>query len=235
MKNKKNWEKFAKYTGISLAVAVLLLLVVIPAAEIISVYAGNFLLGYVEKHPLGVTIVGAIIGFVVYGMLHPKAEETEEMLPKPSTDDYFIALKTIRPAIAEVASPLGLAPIESHTNMETDPKERILSWERVWGMQYKAKKQSVTKKIDVKQAERIIQAQVKTILQRNNPSRYADIWFPYHGISEPILQIAEVKDDGDAYIYIYVVQASETYFKQKAEEERNKDFGTEADTSDNDF
>lgn len=138
-KNKqwKNWERFAKYAGISLLAALLLLWVVIPAAEIILGHAGNFLFNYIEKHPMGVTIVGAIIGFITYGMLHPKAEESEEKLSKPTMEDYNTALKTIRLAMREVASALELAPIESHTNIAADPDEgRIVSWERVWGMKY---------------------------------------------------------------------------------------------------
>lgn len=233
---KKNWEKFAKYAGIGLLVALVLLVIIIPAFEIISIYAGNLLLKYVEHHPLGVTIVGAIIGFITYGMLHPKAEESEEKLSKPTMEDYNTALKTIRLAMREVASALELAPIESHTNIAADPDEgRIVSWERVWGMKYKVMKKKATQKIDEAHAARIIQAQVKTVLQRKNPSRYADIWFPYRGVSEPILQIADVKDEGGAYIYIYVVQASKTYFEQKANEEDNENFEPEADSADDDF
>lgn len=233
---KKNWKKFALYAGISLLAAILLLWLVIPAAEIILNRAANFLFSYIDRHPVGVTIVGAIIGFITYGMLHPKAEESEEKLSKPTMEDYNTALKTIRLAMREVASALELAPIESHTNIAADPDEgRIVSWERVWGMKYKVKKKKATQRIDEAHAARIIQAQVKTVLQRKNPSRYADIWFPYRGVSEPILQIADVKDEGGAYIYIYVVQASKTYFEQKANEEDNENFEPEADSADDDF
>lgn len=235
MKNKKNWKKSAKYTGIGLAVAVLLLFVVIPAAEIISVHAVNFLLGYVAKHPIGVTIVGAIIGFVCYAVTRPQEEPAKKWEPEPTESDYFAVLETVRPAVAEVAQALGLAPIYSHTDMAADPKERIIPGIRFWGLNYKAPKKNVMDKIDEAQARRVIQAQIKTVLERDNPSRFTEIRYNNHGSFVPIIQVDEVLD-GEAYIHIFVVIASDTYFKNRKQTKGDTStLHTEANTSDNDF
>lgn len=237
MKSNKNWDKWAKYVMIGLVVVVLTLFVGIPAIEIILGYTGILLFDYIEKHPLGVLIVACIAGMFSYFIYN--SSNTSDPIPdkaqeKPSERDYFVILETIRLAVAEVAQALGLAPIDSHTDMAANRAERILSWGKVWGFKYKALKLSSTATIDVEQACRIIQAQVETVLDRDNPSKLTEINTFCLGCFESVIQIAEVKDD-DAYIYIYVVMASDTYFKQKEAENRASTLHTEADTSDTDF
>lgn len=237
MKNNKNWDKLAKYAMIGLLATVLLLWVAIPAAEIILGYVGNFLFDYIDKHPVGVFIVVCIVSVVLYmvykASIAPPPASAKAM-PKPTLQDYFKVLETIRPAVAEIASTLGLAPIDNHTDMAADGAERILCWGKVWGFRYKARKLSSTANIDVEQACRVIQAQVATVLDRDNPSKLTEINYNYYGQLVPVIQIAEVKD-GDAYIYIYVVMASDTYFKQVEDEKRASTLHTETDTNDKDF
>ncbi len=236
MKNN-NWNKWAKYAIIGLLAAALLLWVVIPASEILLGHAGNFLFSYIEKHLVGVFFVTCIIGFVAYGAYKASlapAPASLKTMPKPTMQDYFKVLETVRPAVAEVASALGLAPIDSHTDMAADGPERILQWGKVWGFKYKARKLAATTNIDVEQARRVIQAQVATVLDRDNPSKLTETNYNYYGQLVPIIQIHEVKDN-DAYVYIYVVMASDTYFKQKEAEERASTIRTEADTDDSDF
>ncbi len=236
MKNN-NWNKWAKYAIIGLLAAALLLWVVIPVAEVILGHAGNFFLDYVNKHPVGVFLVACIIGFVAYGAykasLAPDPAPLKTM-PKPTMQDYFKVLETVRPAVAEVASALGLAPIDSHTDMAADGPERILQWGKVWGFKYKARKLAATTNIDVEQARRVIQAQVATVLDRDNPSKLTETNYNYYGQLVPVIQISEVRDD-DAFIYLYVVMASDTYFKQKEAEERGNTLHTEEDADDTDF
>lgn len=239
MKNKIDWNKFAKYAGIGLVVVALLMWVVIPAAEVILGHAGNFLIGYIDSHPVGVFAVVSIaagICYVGYKAANAPAPAPTKAMPEPTSQDYFKILETLRPAVAEIASTLGLAPIDNHTDMAAAGPERILSWGKVWGLKYKARKLSSTTIIDVEQALRVIQTQVAIVLDRDNPTKLTETNFNYYGQLLPVIQIAEVKDD-DAYIYIYVVMASDTYFKQVEEEKKNKTstLHTQADASDTDF
>ena len=237
MKSNKNWNKWAKYAMIGLVAVVLILLVGIRAIEIILGYTGTLLFDYVEKHTLGVLIVACIAGAVsyyVYKFSNASDPTPVKAMAMPTSQDYFKILETVRPAVAEIASALGLAPIDNHTDMAADGPERILQWGKVWGFKYKALKQSSTANIDVEQARRVIQTQVGTVLDQDNPSKLTEINFDHYGHFVPVIQIAEVKDD-DAYIYIYVVMASHTYFKQKEAENRASTLHTEADASDTDF
>ena len=232
---KIDWDKGARYAVLGLVLTFLLLWVVIPAAEIILGHVGNFLFGYIERHLVGVTIVVGFIGFALYAAYKASlAPIPIKTMPKPTMKDYFKILETIRPSVAEIASTLGLAPIDNHTDMAADGAERILSWGKVWGFKFKARKLSATTKIDVEQARRIIQAQVATVLDRDNPSKLTEINYNYYGQLMPVIQINEVRDD-DAYIYIYVVMASDTYSKQVEAEKRASTLHTETDASDTDF
>lgn len=138
-------------------------------------------------------------------------------------------------AVAAVVQPLGLAPIYSHTDMEADSEEQILPWGNVWRMKYKALKKSVDAPIDEKTCRRIIQAQVKTTLERSNPSGFANIRFTWGGRAEAIIQIDEILN-GDAYIYIFAIVSSSQYFHQKCNWKNRKNAPpTEVNTDDEDF
>ncbi len=234
MKNN-NWNKWAKYAMIGLLAVALLLWVVIPAAEIVLGHMGGFLSDYIDKHPVGVFIAACVLGFVAYAATRPKAEAPSgKCLPMPTISDYFKILETVRPAVAEIASSLGLAPIDNHTDMAADGAERILRWGKVWGMKYKARKLSATTAIDVDRAKRVIQDQIKTVLDRDNPSKLTETNYNYYGELVPVIQVAEVKDD-DAYIYVYICMASDVYFKQVEAEKRASTLHTQTDADDTDF
>lgn len=231
MKNNKNgWKKLVTYSTIGLVGVCLIFGVVIPAVEIIGINVLNFLLDYTQKHPVGMFIAACVLGLVAYGTTQT-TPAIIEVLQKPTIDDYFIILKTIRPAVAEIASTIGLAPIDSHTDMAVNGAERILQWGKVWGFKYKARKLSATTSIDEEMICRAIQTQVAIVLEQDNPSKLTEIHHDYHGHLVPKIQIEEVKDD-DAYIYIYVVMASKTYFKQKEDENNPNTLHTESDKDD---
>lgn len=235
--NNFDWNKLAKYAAIGVVAVFLLLWIVIPAAEIILSHAGKFLMSYIDNHPLFfsvMTLIAVGIGYIAYEASITPPPTPAKAMPEPTAQDYFKILETVRPAVAEIASTLGLAPIDNHTDMAADGAERILRWDKVWGFRYKARKLAATTNIDVEQARRVIQAQVGTVLDRDNPSKLSEINFNYCGHLEPVIQIAEVKDD-DAYIFIYVVMASDTYFKQKEAENRASTLHTQAEASDTDF
>jgi len=235
--DKNNMKKFAKYAAIGLLSVFVLLAIVIPGLEVIGLKVGGFLLAYIEAHPGGSLIVATIIGvvaYVAYKTAQAPAPVPLKTMPKPTSQDYFKVLETVRPAVAEIASTLGLAPIDSHTDMAANGPERILQWGKVWGFKYKARKLSTTTNIDIEQARRIIQAQIATVLDRDNPSKLTETNFNYYGQLVPVIQVEEVRDD-DAYIYLYIVMASETYFKQMEAQERASTLHTETDAHDKDF
>lgn len=163
-------------------------------------------------------IIGGFLAAGLYSGIHKLFEDgetVEELAEEPTMGDYFAVLETLRPAVAEVAQALELAPIYSHTDMAADSEERILPWGKVWRMKYKAPKKSAVTVIDTALCKRIIQAQVKTVLERDNPSGLSSVRFQLGGSFLPIIQIDEVKD-GDIFLYIFATIASEAYFKQKS-------------------
>lgn len=175
----------------------------------------------------------AVLGWRYYRRTHPI--QIGGPLPPPTMSDYFAVLETLRPALAEIAQALGLAPVYSHSDMAVDAEERILPYGRVWVMKYKALKPSAAVSIDEALCKRVLQAQVKTVLERDNPSGFAEIRFQRGGSFEPIIQINKVKD-GDAYAYIFVALASKEYFKQGTSwNNRGNALGAGTDTSDTDF
>lgn len=235
MKNY-NWKRLAIIVLLSLIAVAVMLYIVLPATNAIGMRLGDAVIATTEKYPIGVLITFGVLGFIAYCL---KRQETiiidGDDEDRPTMADYFKILDTIRPAVAEVASVLGLAPIDSTTDMAANGAERILKWGRVWGLKYKALKQK-SASIDVDLARRVIQEQVATVLDRDNPSKLTEINFNHYGHFVPCIQIDEIKDD-DAYVFIYVVMASKTYFAQKEQEARKRvsTLHTETNTDDTDF
>lgn len=163
-------------------------------------------------------IIGGFLAAAMYsGISKLVDDKTVEDTPieQPTESDYFAVLETLRPAVAEVAQALGLAPVHSHTDMAADSEERILPLGNVWRFKYKTPKLNVSSVLDTDICKRIIQAQVKTVLERDNPSGLSSVRFQLGGSFVPIIQIDDVKG-GDAFIYIFAVIASEAYFRQKS-------------------
>lgn len=166
-----------------------------------------------------------------------KLFQGEEPAPpqKPTPEDYRAVLATVKPALATVAPALGLAPIYEHTDIAADPEEQILPWGKVWRMKFKVLKQNAAAAVDKELCRSVIQAQVKSVLERNNPSGFANTRFQRGGTFVPIIQVDEVLP-GDAFVYLFVVIASQEYFQQKTDWENRKNvLPTETDTDDLDF
>ncbi len=183
-----------------------------------------------------VVIIGGFLAAGSYSALIKLFDAGEpEPLKKPTVEDYKVVLETIKPAAATVAQALGLAPIYGHTDISADPEEWILPWGKVWQMKFKLLKKDASAPIDTALCKRIIQAQVKSVLERENPSGLANVRFQWGGRMEPIIQIRDVSD-GDAFVYLFAVIASAEYFNQKSEwENRSRLLTTGADTDDVDF
>ena len=213
MKNY-NWKKLAIIVLLSLVAAAVMLYIMLPAINAVGMRLGDAVIAAIEEYPMGVFIIAGVLVLIAHGVTHPKEEKKTKWEPKPTESDYYAVLQTLRPAVAEVAGALGLAPIYSHTDMTADPEERIIPGIFFWGMKYKAPKRNVTDTIDEEQARRIIQSQVKTILETTNPSRFTEIRYNHHGTFEPIIQIDEVQD-GEAFVSLFVVIASDTYFRNR--------------------
>lgn len=208
---------------------------IIVWAVIFIILSLLFLMVTIQHMPL-VTIGGFLAAAMYSGVLKVNSETPEEPpIDQPTEADYFAVLETIRPAVAEVAQALELAPVYSHTDMAADSEERILPWGKVWRLKYKAPKKNAAIAIDTVLCKRIIQAQVKTVLERDNPSGFSAVRYQYGSSFVPIIQIDEIKD-GDIFIYIFATIASEAYFKQKsAWSNRRNVLAIKGDADDIDF
>lgn len=159
-----------------------------------------------------------IIGLVIWFLFFRKQDEKEIIkgpLVRPSERDYFRALDTLRPAAAEIAGPLGFAPIDTYTDMAPNPADRIKPWGPCWLMVYKIPKANAAAEVNLSMMQRALEAQIDTVIQRDNPSGYAEVCFPWQGVDKPLLLVHEVLDR-DAFIYVFIVKASREYFESKA-------------------
>ena len=159
-----------------------------------------------------------IIGFLAAGAysLYQKLTGVPEpeTLCKPTAEDYEAGNKTLKPALVKLAPALGLAPIHRYDDIRLDPEDRITQHGKIWRMGFGALKKTVGVDLNENQCKRAIQAEVKRVLERENPAGFSEVRFPYGGAFEPIIQIDEVLQD-DAYIYILAVIASNAYFRQR--------------------
>lgn len=180
-----------------------------------------------------------IFGFLTAGVYSfwRKLSGTVEPEPihKPTTDDYMAVLATLKPAMVKVAPALGLAQIYGYTDITLDADDMITKWGRVWRMGYGALKKTAGVDVDLEMCRRVIQAQVKMVLERENPSGFTNVRFPRGGRFEPVIQIDEIMQD-EAYVYIFAALASNEYFCQKAEwSNRGKMLAGKNDIGDEDF
>lgn len=185
---------------------------------------------------LHIIIAAVFLAAAAYSALL-KLFQVEEPAPlhKPTPEDYQAVLATVKPALATVAQALGLAPIYEHTNISADPEEQVLKWGKVWRMKFKVLKQDAATSIDKELCRSVIQAQVKSVLERDNPSGFSDVRFQRGGTFVPIIQVDEVLP-GDAFVYLFVAIASQEYFQQKADWQSRKNvLSIAADTDDLDF
>lgn len=181
-------------------------------------------------------IAAGFLAAAAYSALS-KLFQTEEPTPprKPTAEDYQAVLATVKPALATVAPALGLAPIYEHTDITADPEEQILPWGKVWRMKFKVLKQNAASTIDKELCRSVIQAQVKSVLGRENPAGFSNILFQRGSTFVPIIQVDEVLP-GDAFVYVFTAIASQEYFQQKSDWQNRKNaLPTEIDTDDLDF
>ena len=166
---------------------------------------------------LHIIIAAVFLAAAAYSALL-KLLQVEEPAPlhKPTPEDYQAILVTVKPALATVAQALGLAPIYEHTDISADPEEQVLKWGKVWQMKFKVLKQNAAASIDKELCRSVIQAQVKSVLERDNPSGFSNVRFQRGGTFVPIIQVDEVLP-GDAFVYLFVAIASQEYFQQKAD------------------
>ena len=185
---------------------------------------------------LHILIAIGFIAVAAYSALL-KLTQGEETAPtqKPTPEDYQAVLATVKPALATVAQALGLAPLYEHSDISADPEEQILQWGKVWRMKFKILKQNAASSIDKELCRSVIQAQIKSVLERDNPSGFANIRFQRGGTFVPIIQVDEVLP-GDAFVYLFVVIASQEYFQQKTDWENRKNvLPSNTDMDDLDF
>lgn len=214
---------------------VLLNLIMLLSAVSVVVLAGFVFVKLAIKN-LHIIIAAVFLAAAAYSALL-KLFQVEEPAPlhKPTPEDYQAVLATVKPALTTVAPALGLAPIYEHTDISADPEEQVLPWAKVWRMKFKVLKQNAATSIDKELCRSVIQAQVKSVLERDNPSGFSDVRFQRSGTFVPIIQVDEVLP-GDAFVYLFVAIASQEYFQQKADWQSRKNvLSTGADTDDLDF
>lgn len=221
--SERNMKKVALNLVLLLSVATL---VILTAALFVKLAFQN----------LHILIAAAFLAAAAYSVVS-KLFQTEEPTPprKPTAEDYQTVLATVKPSLATVAPALGLAPIYEHSDIRADPEEQILPWGKVWRMKFKVLKQTATSPIDKDLCRSVIQAQVKSVLGRENPSGFANVRFQRGGTFVPIIQVDEVLP-GDAFVYLFIAIASQEYFQQKADWENRKNvLPIEVNTDDEDF
>lgn len=221
--SERNMKKVALNLVLLLSVATL---VILTAALFVKLAFQN----------LHILIAAAFLAAAAYSVVS-KLFQTEEPTPprKPTAEDYQAVLATVKPALATVAPALGLAPIYEHSDIRADPEEQILPWGKVWRMKFKVLKQTATSPIDKDLCRSVIQAQIKSVLERENPSGFVNVRFQRGGTFVPIIQVDEVLP-GDAFVYLFIAIASQEYFQQKADWENRKNvLPIEVNTDDEDF
>lgn len=221
--SERNMKKVALNLVLLLSVATL---VILTAALFVKLAFQN----------LHILIAAAFLAAAAYSVVS-KLFQTEEPTPprKPTAEDYQTVLATVKPSLATVAPALGLAPIYEHSDIRADPEEQILPWGKVWRMKFKVLKQTATSPIDKDLCRSVIQAQIKSVLERENPSGFVNVRFQRGGTFVPIIQVDEVLP-GDAFVYLFIAIASQEYFRQKVDWENRKNMlPTGANTDDEDF
>ena len=221
--SERNVKKVALNLALLLSVAAL---VILTAALFVKLAIQNL-------HKI---IAAVFLAAAAYSALS-KLFQTEEPAPpcKPTAEDYQAVLATVKPALATVASALGLAPIHEHTDISADPEEQVLPWGKVYRLKFKVLKQNAATPIDKELCRSVIQAQVKSVLTRENPAGFSNVLFQRGGTFVPVIQVDEVLP-GDAFVYVFTAIASKEYFQQKSDWENRKNaLPTEIDTDDLDF
>lgn len=197
---------------------------------------GYILVKLAFRHSVFLVITGFLVASAISLYRKVTGVVEPEPIQKPTVDDYNAVQKTLKPALVKVAPALGLAPIHAYTDITLDPDDMITEHGKVWRLGFGALKKTAGVDINEDLCKRVIQAQVKSILERENPAGFSNVRFPYGGRLEPVIQIDEILQD-DAYVFIFAVIASEVYFRQKFDwkNQASPFYSSGVDTEDDDF
>lgn len=192
---------------------------------------GYILVRLAFRHSVFLVVTGFLAASVYSLYLKITGIAEPEPIHKPTADDYNAVHKTLKPALAKVAPALGLAPIHGYTDITLNPDDMITEHGKVWRLGFGALKKTAGVEVDLSLCQRVIQAQVKSVLERENPAGFSNIRFPYGGRLEPVIQIDEVMQD-DAYLYVFAVIATKSYFQWKNQANPLYSFGIDMDDDD---
>lgn len=210
-------------------------LVLLLSVALLVILTGVLFVKQAIKNLHIIIAIGFLAAAVYSALLKLRQVEEPAPLHKPTAEDYQAVLATVKPALATVSSALGLAPVHEHTDISADPEEQILPWGKVWRMKFKVLKQNATTPIDKELCRSVIQAQVKSVLGRDNPAGFSNVRFERGGTFVPIIQVDEVLP-GDAFVYVFTAIASQEYFQQKSDWQNRKNvLPTEGNADDEDF
>lgn len=136
---------------------------------------------------------------------------------KPTLEQYITVGNIVKMAAKRVASTLDLSPVYEETDIKAAKDERIVPKGKVWLFKYLIRKISAETIIDTDTAQRVLQRELKMILDAENPAGFDKVRFVYGGVDECILQIDHISQE-DSYVFLYCSFASEEFFKLRERE-----------------
>ena len=185
------------------------------------------------------TIWNVVVIVVMAGVLWASYLENRKSAVGPATtkaptmEQYITVGNIVKIAAKRVVPMLGLSQIFEESDIKAAKDERIVPCGKFWFLKYRLLKKNVSTVADESMIQRVLQSELRTVLDNDNPAGFDTVRFVYGGIDECVLQVDHVTQ-GSLYVYIYVCYASADYFSQREQEQENGAHDT-ADTSDIDF
>ena len=207
------------------------LLIIIWGVAIVLIIA---FLGLLIIRNMTIFVIGAFLAAALYSAVAKLSGSDEKgdggPAPQPTMEEYCSVMEIVRQAAKRVGPALSLAEIYEETDLRAAKDERILQHGSYWYFKYRLPKKNATISIDTVLTRRVLQREIQSVIESDNPGSFINTRIVHGGITECIVQVDKISD-GDAFAYLYCVIASETYFNQKS---RNR-FSNTADTYDTDF
>lgn len=188
---------------------------------------------YKAREIIGNVIILSVVGAVFVASYRENRKPSISPSPPkaPTMEQYITVGNVTKPAVKKVAPILGLAPVYEESDIKAVKDERIIQHGRYWLFKYRFLKKSISTNIDTDTAQRVLQRELQTILDNENPAGFDKLRIIYGGVSECVLQLARITQD-DVYLYLYCCYASEDYFAQREREAEQYDL---VETNDIDF
>lgn len=187
---------------------------------------------YSARETIGRIIILIVVGVVFVASYRENHRPTGPAIIKaPTMEQYVTGGNILKLAAKRVAPMLELNQIYDESDVKAAKDERIVQSGKCWFLKYRLLKKNATVAIDEAVAQRVLQNELRMVLDNDNPAGFDRVRFVYGGVDECVLQVAHITQ-GDLYLYVYLCYASEEYFSQREREVEQHDT---ADTNDIDF